>query len=290
MAAELDRPRGLRLRDRRAVPDPQADPRRLLRRRRRGSLRRRRRALHARRDDHGARRGHRRQPDIAAYLTNALSGYPTHHDEATRTLHADHAAAVEITFTGELADDAAGSAFDALDVFDFDERPASPSSRPRSTRARSSSSCAREVRGAAGLRRPVGRGLRRRPRAAPGARPSRSVTLASSPSRSPSPPCCSPTRPGGPKLTRREWGSRSSPACSPCPSVSWRSSRASATSRRRSPRWWSRSRPRSRPSSPSAASPCARQAAGFAVALGGVAVMSSCSAPARAPSSRPATR
>ena len=61
------------------------------------------------------------QPDIAAYLTHALSGYPTHHDAATRTLHADHAATVEITFTGELAD-GRRIAFDALDVFDFDEQ------------------------------------------------------------------------------------------------------------------------------------------------------------------------
>ena len=60
-----------------------------------------------------------KQPGIAAYLTSALSGYPTHHDEATRTLHADHAATVEITFTGELAD-GRRIAFDALDVFDFD--------------------------------------------------------------------------------------------------------------------------------------------------------------------------
>ena len=39
--------------------------------------------------------------EIAAYLAKALSGYPTHHDEPTRTLLAEHAATVEITFTGE---------------------------------------------------------------------------------------------------------------------------------------------------------------------------------------------
>jgi hypothetical protein len=61
-----------------------------------------------------------KQPDIAAYLTKALSGYPAHHDEPTRTLLAENAATVEITFTGELAD-GTKIAFDALDVFDFDD-------------------------------------------------------------------------------------------------------------------------------------------------------------------------
>ena len=62
------------------------------------------------------------KPDeIAAYLAKALSGYPTHHDEPTRTLLAEHAATVEITFTGERTH-GAPITFDALDVFDFDEQ------------------------------------------------------------------------------------------------------------------------------------------------------------------------
>jgi hypothetical protein len=59
------------------------------------------------------------QPDIAAYLASALSGYPRHHDEPTRTIVAGATATVEITFTGERAD-GAPITFDALDVFDFD--------------------------------------------------------------------------------------------------------------------------------------------------------------------------
>ena len=57
--------------------------------------------------------------EIAGYLAKALSGYPKHHDEPTRTLLAGHVATVEITFTGELAD-GTPITFDALDVFDFD--------------------------------------------------------------------------------------------------------------------------------------------------------------------------
>jgi len=61
------------------------------------------------------------KPDeIADYLAKALSGYPTHHDEPTRTLLAQRAATVEITFTGELTD-GTPITFDAVDVFDFDE-------------------------------------------------------------------------------------------------------------------------------------------------------------------------
>jgi hypothetical protein len=61
-------------------------------------------------------------PDqIAAYLAKALSGYPKHHDEPTRTLLAERAATVEITFTGETGAGAAIT-FDALDVFDFDDQ------------------------------------------------------------------------------------------------------------------------------------------------------------------------
>lgn len=60
------------------------------------------------------------QPGIATYLARALSGYPTHHDEATRVLHAERAATVEIAFTGALAD-GQEIAFHALDVFDFDD-------------------------------------------------------------------------------------------------------------------------------------------------------------------------
>jgi ketosteroid isomerase-like protein len=57
--------------------------------------------------------------EIAPYLAKALSGYPTHHDEPTRTLLAEHAATVEITFTGAMAD-GTPITFEALDVFDFD--------------------------------------------------------------------------------------------------------------------------------------------------------------------------
>jgi hypothetical protein len=61
------------------------------------------------------------QQEIAAYLRRALSGYPTHHDEPTRTLRAENAATVEITFTGALAD-GTEITFQALDVFDFDDQ------------------------------------------------------------------------------------------------------------------------------------------------------------------------
>jgi ketosteroid isomerase-like protein len=57
--------------------------------------------------------------EIAAYLAKALSGYPKHHDEPTRTLLVGHAATVEITFTGETTN-GTRMTFDALDVFDFD--------------------------------------------------------------------------------------------------------------------------------------------------------------------------
>jgi len=59
--------------------------------------------------------------EIAAYLAKALRGYPRHHDEPTRTLLAERAATVEITFTGETSTGEAIT-FDALDVFDFDEQ------------------------------------------------------------------------------------------------------------------------------------------------------------------------
>ena len=61
-----------------------------------------------------------RPDEIAAYLAKALSGYPKHHDEPTRTLLAERAATVEITFTGQTQDGTPVT-FDALDVFDFDE-------------------------------------------------------------------------------------------------------------------------------------------------------------------------
>ena len=61
-----------------------------------------------------------RRDEIAPYLATALSGYPTHHDEPTRTLLAERAATVEITFTGATRDGTPVT-FDALDVFDFDE-------------------------------------------------------------------------------------------------------------------------------------------------------------------------
>jgi hypothetical protein len=57
--------------------------------------------------------------EIAPYFARALQAYPTHHDEPTRTVHADGTTTVEIHFTGELAN-GAPLEFDAVDVFDFD--------------------------------------------------------------------------------------------------------------------------------------------------------------------------
>jgi ketosteroid isomerase-like protein len=63
----------------------------------------------------------RRGPEeIAPYFAEALSGYPVHHDDPTRVVHADATTTVEIHFTGAL-DNGAPLEFDAVDVFDFDD-------------------------------------------------------------------------------------------------------------------------------------------------------------------------
>jgi hypothetical protein len=55
---------------------------------------------------------------IAAYLRGVLAAYPVHRDQPTRTLLAGRTAAVEIHYTGRLAD-GTPLEFEAVDVFDF---------------------------------------------------------------------------------------------------------------------------------------------------------------------------
>lgn len=62
-----------------------------------------------------------RGPDeVATYFTAALRPYPEHLDEPTRILISGSTATVEIHFEGALAD-GTKIAFDAVDVFDFDD-------------------------------------------------------------------------------------------------------------------------------------------------------------------------
>jgi hypothetical protein len=61
-----------------------------------------------------------RPDEIAAYLAAVLKAYPKHRDDPTRIVLAASTATVEIRFTGEFAS-GAPIAFDALDVFDFDD-------------------------------------------------------------------------------------------------------------------------------------------------------------------------
>jgi uncharacterized protein (TIGR02246 family) len=63
----------------------------------------------------------RGREQIAAYFPAVLARYPEHFDDPTRVLVDGRAAAVEIDFTGRL-DTGAPIAFQAIDVFDFDER------------------------------------------------------------------------------------------------------------------------------------------------------------------------
>lgn len=65
-----------------------------------------------------ARRG---AQEIAAYLAAALRPYPKHFDAPTRVIVAGCTVTVEIHFTGTLAGGQVVE-FDALDVFDLDER------------------------------------------------------------------------------------------------------------------------------------------------------------------------
>ena len=59
--------------------------------------------------------------EIAAYLAKALSGYPTHHDEPTRTLLAEPRRDRRDHLHGRDDQTARRITFDALDVFDFDD-------------------------------------------------------------------------------------------------------------------------------------------------------------------------
>jgi len=59
----------------------------------------------------------RGRAEIAAYLRRALAPYPEHRDAPGRVLVDGEAAAIEIRFTGRLAN-GAGVAFDAVDVID----------------------------------------------------------------------------------------------------------------------------------------------------------------------------
>lgn len=58
---------------------------------------------------------------VEGYYRAALRPYPKHRDEPTRTIIADDVATVEIHFAGTLAS-GISLEFDAVDVFDFDER------------------------------------------------------------------------------------------------------------------------------------------------------------------------
>jgi hypothetical protein len=58
---------------------------------------------------------------LASYFEAALRPFPTHEDRPTRVIVSDTTATVEITFTGLLAN-GAEIVFDAVDVFDFNER------------------------------------------------------------------------------------------------------------------------------------------------------------------------
>ena len=113
-----------------------------------------------------------KRDEIAAYLAKALSGYPSHHDEPTRTLLAERAATVEITFTGETTN---GTPDHLRRPRRLRLRRARPDHPPahlvRLARAAQEAAGVTRVRRAAGVRRPLGLRVRRRARAAPGARP-----------------------------------------------------------------------------------------------------------------------
>lgn len=76
-----------------------------------------------------------------AHFRSVLANYPEHHDAVTRWIEATDAVVCEIAFTGRLAD-GREVRFDALDVFDGDERGLTRVSTWYDTR-----SVARQVRG-----------------------------------------------------------------------------------------------------------------------------------------------